>query len=344
MTKQFASRGALLFALSAGTLVVLAASIRFGAIDFSVPAIWHALASLFPGQPAPTLDQRIFLELRLPRAVLCLLVGASLGVGGTLMQALFRNPIVEPGLVGTSSGAAFGSALFFVLGGALGLGTSLWSLPFAACLGGILSTYLVFLLARSREDGRASIVMLLLTGLAVNALFMSAIGFLSYIARDPQARSITFWSLGTLSGASWRSVQVVAVSTIGGTLVALRYAKQLNALMIGEEEATYLGVNVNRLKWIILSVNVVIVAVATAFTGVISFVGLIVPHILRMMRGADNGFLIVGSALTGAMLLSLADLIARLSLRPAELPIGIVTSAVGVPVFLFLLRHRQYVF
>jgi iron complex transport system permease protein len=327
-----------------GTLLVLAASIRYGAIDFSIPAIWRALVSLLPGQPAQTLDQRIFLELRLPRAVLCLLVGASLGVGGTLMQALFRNPIVEPGLVGTSSGAAFGSALFFVLGGVFNLGASLWSLPIAACLGGVISTYLVFMLARSREDGRSSIVMLLLTGLAVNALFMSAIGFLSYIARDPQARSITFWSLGTLSGASWRAVEVVAVSTIGGTLVALRYAKQLNALMIGEEEATYLGVNVNRLKWIILSVNVVIVAVATAFTGVISFVGLIVPHILRMMRGADNRFLIVGSALTGAMLLSLADLIARLSLRPAELPIGIVTSAVGVPVFLFLLRRRQYVF
>ncbi|MDQ3918319.1 MAG: iron ABC transporter permease, partial [Acidobacteriota bacterium] len=270
--------------------------------------------------------------------------GASLGVGGALMQALFRNPIVEPGLVGTSSGAAFGSALFFVLGGVLRVGAGLWSLPVAACLGGVVSTYLVFLLARSREDGRASIVMLLLTGLAVNALFMSAIGFLSYIARDPQARSITFWSLGTLSGASWKAVEVVAVSTVGGTLVALRYAKQLNALMIGEEEATYLGVNVNRLKWIILSVNVVIVAVATAFTGVISFVGLIVPHILRMLGGADNRYLIVGSALMGATLLSLADLIARLSLRPAELPIGIVTSAVGVPVFLSLLRRRQYVF
>jgi len=344
VTKQTASRRALLFALTFATLLALAASVRYGAIDFSVNAIGRALASLLPGQPEPTLDQRIFLELRLPRAVLCLLVGASLGVGGALMQALFRNPIVEPGLVGTSSGAAFGSALFFVLGGVFQISTSLWSLPLAACLGGVLSTYLVFLLARSREDGRASIVMLLLTGLAVNALFMSAIGFLSYIARDPQARSITFWSLGTLSGASWRAVEVVAVSTVGGTLVALRYAKQLNALMIGEEEATYLGVNVNRLKWIILSVNVVVVAVATAFTGVISFVGLVVPHILRMMRGADNRFLIVGSALTGATLLSLADLIARLSLRPAELPIGIVTSAVGVPVFLFLLRRRQYVF
>lgn len=344
MTKQVGTRGALLFALALAMLLVLAASIRYGAVDFSTHAIGRALATLLPGRPEPTLDQRIFLELRMPRAVLCLLVGASLGVGGALMQALFRNPIVEPGLVGTSSGAAFGSALFFVLGGAFGLGDSIWALPAAACVGGVVSTYLVFLLARSREDGRASIVMLLLTGLAVNALFMSAIGFLSYIARDPQARSITFWSLGTLSGANWRAVQVVAASTVGGTLVALRYAKQLNALMLGEEEATYLGVNVNRLKWVILSVNVVVVAVATAFTGVISFVGLVVPHILRMMRGADNRFLIVGSALAGATLLSLADLIARLSLRPAELPIGIVTSAVGVPVFLLLLRRRQYVF
>ncbi len=344
MIRHPGRRRALLFALTLAMLLVLAASIRYGAIDFSIPAIGRALASLLPGQPEPTLEQRIFLELRLPRAILCLLVGASLGVGGTLMQALFRNPIVEPGLVGTSSGAAFGSALFFVLGGVLNFGASLWSLPIAACIGGITSTYLVFMLARSREDGRASIVMLLLTGLAVNALFMSAIGFLSYIARDPQARSITFWSLGTLSGASWSAVRIVAVSTIAGTFIALRYAKQLNALMIGEEEATYLGVNVNRLKWIILSVNVVIVAVATAFTGVISFVGLVVPHILRMIHGADNRFLIIGSALTGATLLSLADLIARLSLRPAELPIGIVTSAVGVPVFILLLRRRQYVF
>lgn len=343
MTKRHGTRRGILFALALVTLLVLAASIRYGAMDFSISGIGQALATLLPGNPEPNLEQRIFLELRLPRALLCLLVGASLGVGGTLMQALFRNPIVEPGLVGTSSGAAFGSALFFVLGGMLH-GASLWSLPIAACVGGVVSTYLVFLLARANEDGRASIVMLLLTGLAVNALFMSAIGFLSYLARDPQARSITFWSLGTLSGASWKAVQIVTISTVVGSAVALRYAKQLNALMIGEEEATYLGVNVNRLKWIILSVNVVIVAIATAFTGVISFVGLVVPHILRMLGGADNRFLIIGSALTGAILLSLADLIARLSLRPAELPIGIVTSAVGVPVFIFLLRRRRYAF
>ena len=344
MTQRSRSPQVVLAALAVVTVLVLVASIRYGAIDFSVTEIGRALTSFLPGHPEPTLNQRIFLELRFPRAILCLLVGASLGVGGTLMQALFRNPIVEPGLVGTSSGAAFGSALFFVLGGVLHIGTSLWSLPVAACIGGVISTYLVFLLARSREDGRASIVMLLLTGLAVNALFMSGIGFLSYIARDPQARSITFWSLGTLSGANWKAVAVVTVSTIAGTVIALRYAKALNALMIGEEEATYLGVNVNRLKWLILSVNVLIVAVATAFTGVISFVGLIVPHILRMIGGADNRFLILGSALMGATFLTLADLMARLVVRPAELPIGILTSAVGVPVFIFLLRRRQYIF
>jgi iron complex transport system permease protein len=344
MIKKSGIRSGLFLLLALAALLVTAASIRFGAMDFSIADIGQALASLFPGQSEPTLNQRIFLELRVPRAIFCLLVGASLGVGGTLMQALFRNPIVEPGLIGTSSGAAFGSALFFVLGSVLNLPNGVWSLPVAACLGGILSTYLVFILARSKEDGRASIVMLLLTGLAVNALFMSAIGFLSYIARDPQARSITFWSLGTLSGASWSAVRIVAVSTIGGTLLALRYAKHLNALMIGEEEAAYLGVNVTRLKWIILSINIVIVAVATAFTGVIGFVGLIVPHILRMMGGADNRFLIIGSALMGATLLSLADLVARLVLRPAELPIGIVTSAVGVPIFLFLLRRSRYIF
>jgi iron complex transport system permease protein len=334
----------LLPGLAGLALVALAASIRYGAIDFSIADITSAITSLFPGGGEATLDQRIFLELRLPRAILCMLVGGALGVGGTLMQALFRNPIVEPGLVGTSSGAAFGSALFFVVGGVLNINSTILSLPVAACIGGIASTYLVFLLAKPREEGRSSIVMLLLTGLAINALFMSGIGFLSYIARDPQARSITFWSLGTLSGASWTAVKVVAVTTIGGTLAALRYAKQLNALMIGEEEATYLGVNVSRLKWIILSINVVIVAVATAFTGVISFVGLVVPHILRMLGGADNRYLILASALTGATLLSIADLIARLALRPAELPIGIVTSAVGVPVFLTLLRRRGYIF
>ena len=325
-------------------LLTLAASIRFGAIDFSINEMVSAVSGTLSGSSDLTLDQRIFMQLRLPRAILGLLVGACLGVGGTLMQALFRNPIVEPGLVGTSSGAAFGAALFYVFGAMLKINLGPWTLPFAACAGGVLSTYLVFTLAQTKNEGRSSIMLLLLTGLAINALFMSGIGCLSYIARDPQARSIIYWNLGTISGADWRSVVVVGLATTIGTVAALFYAKPLNALMIGEEEAIALGVNVGRLKWIVLTINVLMVAVATAFTGVISFVGLIVPHILRIIRGPDNRFLITGSALLGGTLLSLADLIARVSLRPAELPIGIVTSVVGVPVFLSLLRQRQYLF
>jgi iron complex transport system permease protein len=323
-------------------LATMLASIGFGAIDFSFHQMTAAVAGKLSGAADMPLDQRIFVQLRLPRAILCLLVGASLGVGGTLMQGLFRNPIVEPGLVGTSSGAAFGAALFYVFGALLKLNLGGWALPLAACAGGVLSTYLVFALASTKREARTSILLLLLTGLAINALFMSAIGFLSYVARDPQARSIIYWNLGTMSGATWGSVFIVGIATIGGLFGAILCGKSLNALMIGEDEATALGVNVKRLKWTVLTINVLMVAVATAFTGVISFVGLIVPHILRVLRGPDNRFLILGSALLGGILLSVADLVARLVLRPAELPIGIVTSVVGVPVFLLLLRQRQY--
>ena len=323
-------------------IVTTVASIRYGAIDFSSHDMAAAVSGKLAGSNDLTLDQRIFIQLRVPRAILCLLVGACLGVGGTLMQALFRNPIVEPGLVGTSSGAAFGAALFYVFGALLKLNLGGWTLPLAACAGGVVSTYIVFALAHTKHEGRSSILRLLLTGLAINALFMSGIGFLSYVARDPQARSIIYWNLGTLSGADWNAVLVVGAATVLGLVPAIAYAKPLNALMIGEEEAVALGVSVVRLKWIILTINVMMVAVATAFTGVISFVGLIVPHILRILRGPDNRFLILGSALLGGTLLSVADLIARVSLRPAELPIGIVTAVVGVPIFVSLLRTREY--
>lgn len=333
-----------LLLLLAGMLLTTAASIGFGAIDFSARDMATAAAHTLSGAGDLTLNQRIFMQLRVPRAILCLLVGACLGVGGTLMQGLFRNPIVEPGLVGTSSGAAFGAALFYVFGASLKVTLGQWTLPAAACAGGILATYLVFALAQTGNEGRSSIMLLLLSGLAINALFLSGIGFLSYVARDPQARSIVYWNLGTISGASWNSVDVVGCATAVGTAAAALCAKPLNALMLGEDEAAALGVNIGRLKWRVLTINVLMVAVATAFTGVISFVGLIVPHILRILRGSDNRFLITGSALLGGTLLSLADLIARMCLRPAELPIGIVTSVVGVPVFLILLRRRQYLF
>ena len=323
---------------------VTLASIRWGAVPISLSDMFAALRSTLTGAGAASLDQRIFIEIRLPRALLTMFVGSSLAVGGALMQALFRNPIVEPGLIGTSSGAAFGAALYFVLGASLKVHTGPYTLPIAACIGGALATWLVFRLSGAHVTGKSSVVALLLTGIAVNALFMSGVGFLSYMARDPQARSITFWNLGTLSGASWSSVVIVGLTTVFGIIGSLRYAQPLNALMLGEDEAGYLGVRVQRLKYAVLAVNVMMVAVATAFVGVIAFVGLIVPHLLRMLRGADNRFLIAGGALAGGIVLGIADIVARLVLAPAELPIGVVTSVVGVPVFLVLLRRRSYFF
>jgi iron complex transport system permease protein len=324
--------------------VVVLLSMRYGAVNLSLDEIVSGLNKWIHNSDELTLNERIFIGIRLPRVILTIFVGAALAVGGVLMQALFRNPIVEPGLVGTSSGAAFGAALYFVLGTVLKFNAGEWTLPLAACAGGIVSTALVFMLSQSNQTGKSSIVALLLTGIAINALFMSGVGFLSYIARDPQARSITFWNLGTLSGANWNSVLITGTTTILCIAIALQFAKDLNALMIGEEEAQYLGVNIRRLKFYILSLNVLMIAVATAFVGVISFVGLIVPHLLRMLHGSDNRHLIRNSALLGGVLLSFADLLARLMLKPAELPIGIVTSVIGVPVFIILLRRKNYFF
>src|SRR5215471_2874337 len=340
--RSFSPYAGIVPVLAIALLVIAVFSIRLGAVTVQFADMASALIKRFEAPNSLNITERIFMEIRLPRALACILVGASLAIGGVLMQALFRNPIVEPGLVGTSSGAAFGASLYFVLGSVLKFHAGEWTLPIAACLGGAAATALVFLISETASPNRESTTSLLLIGIAINALFLSGVGFLSYIARDPQARSITFWSLGTLSGANWRSVALVAAAIGIGTLIALRHARSLNALMMGEDEALYLGVDVARLKLTIIAVNVVIVAVATSFTGVISFVGLIVPHLLRLMRGSDNRFLLVGALFLGAIVLTAADIVARVALRPAELPIGIVTSAVGAPVFIALLRSRAY--
>lgn len=325
-------------------LASLLASACLGAIDISIDEIAGAFSKLFHQGNDYTLHERIFLEIRLPRVLFCLLAGAALAVGGVLLQALFRNPIIEPGLIGTSSGAAFGAALYFVAGATFHFNAGVWMLPLAACAGAMLATFMVLALSGGGEDSRTGIVTLLLMGIAINALFLSGTGFLSYIARDPQARSITFWNLGTLSGASWESVLIVAVVVTLCCWRALACAAKLNLLMLGEEEAQLSGVNVRRLKMEVMIVNVIMIAVVTAFTGVISFVGLVVPHFLRIWKGADNRYLVAAGALAGAVLLTTADIAARLLLRPAELPIGIVTSFAGVPVLIFLLKKKKYYF
>lgn len=318
-------------------------SIAWGAVSISVEEMISAGSHLL-SQESLNLTERIFLEIRLPRAILSLLVGAILAVGGVLLQALFRNPIIEPGLIGTSSGAALGAAIYFVFGASLPRVLGDWLLPFCACCGAVLSTSLVVLLAQQTVNHgvkRTTALHLLLTGIAINALCLSGVGFLSYIARDPQARSISFWNMGALSGANWTNVAIVGSACTIGLLISLRFAKDLNALVLGEDDAAFLGVDVHKLKCLVLGTNVLMIAIATSFVGVIAFVGLIVPHILRISKESDHRFLISHAAVLGAIVLVLADLVARILVKPAELPIGVVTSLVGAPLFLLLLRRNR---
>lgn len=323
-------------------IVSLIVSARVGAVNLSYEKIFAFIGKAFGFNVHTSfthIEEQVFLQIRLPRVILCAFVGATLSVSGALMQALFRNPIVEPGLVGTSSGAAFGAAFVFVMGKSIAgpyadiLGPYL--LPLFAFLGGFLSTIIVYKL--SNVFGKTNVSTMILAGIAMNALANGGTGFFSYIARDPQARSITFWNLGTLSGADWNGVILVGISTLAGILLCLRYSKGLNALLLGEEEAGYLGVNTERLKRNVILLNTFMVAMATSLVGVIAFLGLIVPHILRMLKSSDNRFLIIGSALLGAILLNLADMVARILVAPSEFPIGIITAFVGAPVFLYML-------
>lgn len=322
-------------------VLVMMAAISFGAVTILPSDMGSAFWHLLQGTKSNSIYENLFLQLRLPRVLLCAITGAILSVSGVLMQGLFRNPIVEPGLVGTSSGAALGASIVFVLAPKFNpafkamMGPAL--LPLVAFGGALLATYIVYSLAKNAK--RISILSLLLIGIAINAVCLSGTGFMSYIARDPQARSITFWNLGTFQGASWDQVLIVGTVALIIFIIALRYAKQLNALLLGEEEALYLGVDPDKLKRIIMLLNTAMVAVATAFVGVISFMGLIVPHLLRLMIGSDNKRLLPASMLLGAALLTLADMCARLLLAPAELPIGIITSLVGAPVFIILLKR-----
>ncbi len=320
--------------------IVLLCAIAFGAVAILPSDMFAAIKHFFQGKNPANIYEGVFIQLRLPRVLLCTITGAILSVSGVLMQGLFRNPIVEPGLVGTSAGAALGASLIFVMANKINPAIKSFAgpflLPIAAFLGALAATYTVYSLARNTK--RVSIMSLLLIGIAVNAICLSGTGFMSYIARDPQARSITFWNLGTFSGASWLQVFIVGTIATIIFILSLRYSKQLNALLLGEEEATYLGVDADKLKRRILLLNTAMVSVATAFVGVISFMGLIVPHVLRLLIGSDNKKLLPASMLLGATLLTLADMCARLVLAPAEVPIGIITSLVGAPIFIILLK------
>jgi iron complex transport system permease protein len=329
-------------------LLVLAAlaSAGIGAFSFT-PGEMARYTAQGLGWAAPTdadaLARNVFLGLRLPRVAISALCGAVLGVSGTLMQGLFRNPIVEPGLAGTSAGAALGASLVFVFGTGTALSFTaplgIFAVPVLAFAGALAATMLVYRL--SSAFGKVNVYTLLLAGIAVNALCGAGTGFLSYVARDPQARNITFWSLGTFTTADWRAVALVGAAFALCFALALRHGKALNALMLGEDEAAYLGTDPRRLVFRLIVINTLMVSVATAMVGVIAFVGLVVPHVLRMLKSADYAFLLPASALLGALAMELADVLARVVIPPAELPIGILTAVAGAPVFLWILVRQQ---
>ena len=335
-----------LIAMLAVLLVVVALfSLTAGA---SQASSWSVLKSLFSSQVDPNdlaaqRDHIIIFDIRLPRIVLGILIGASLAVSGAVMQGLFRNPLADPGLVGVSSGASLGAIMIIVLGGTflapvlsvLGM----YTLPLAAFIGGLATTLILYRVATRR--GRTSIATMLLAGIALGAMSGAFSGVLVYIADDRQLRDLTFWGMGSLAGATWIKI-LTAGPIIALTLVAAPFlARGLNALALGESTANHLGLPIQRIK----NTAIVLVAAATgasvAVSGGIGFVGIVVPHLLRLSIGPDHRYLLPASALLGASMLLLADAVSRTVVAPAEIPIGIVTAFVGAPFFLWILLRRR---
>ncbi|MGK2965746.1 MAG: FecCD family ABC transporter permease [Tepidiformaceae bacterium] len=330
-------------ALFIGLTVLLAISavVAAGYGAYSIPpaeilgSIAHRIGVDIGPVPAGLGDDVLW-EIRFPRVVLAILVGASLGCAGAAMQGTFSNPLAEPGIVGVSSGAVVGAAAQIVIGFSFA-GT--WSITFAAFIGGLVTVLAVYL--ASRSDGRTEVVTLVLTGIAVNALAGAIIGLLTFYSDDAELRSITFWTLGSLAQATWPKVSVVLPVAAAGIVMAMLYARQLDLLALGERPARHLGVDVERLRVAMLVIVAVLTAAAVAVSGIILFVGLVIPHVVRMLSGPGHRVLLPASALAGAIVLVVADLAARSIASPAEVPLGVLTSLVGSPFFLWQLRRTR---
>lgn len=281
-------------------------------------------------------------QIRLPRTLLGLAVGAVLALSGVAMQGLFRNPLADPGLVGVAAGAAVGAAVAIVGGawfGGMPDAFAPYLLSFCAFVGGLGVTALVYRLGR--RDGQTNVATMLLAGVAMTALGGAVVGLFSYLADDATLRTLTFWNLGSLNGASYERLWPLLLVTAAVAVWLPRRAKALNALLLGESEARHLGVDVERLKRELVFCTALGVGAAVAAAGLIGFIGLVVPHLVRLLAGPDHRVVLPASLLAGGVLMLFADLAARLLLAPAELPIGIVTAFIGAPFFLFLLMRGR---
>jgi iron complex transport system permease protein len=326
--------------LAAALLLTAVLSLSHGASGVS---LWSVLDALATGQPLTARDSIILWDIRLPRMLTGVLVGASLAVGGAVMQGLFRNPLADPGLVGVGAGAGLGAVLAIVLGGLapawIIAAAGYHLVPVAAFVGGWASTLILYRV--STRAGRTSVATMLLAGIALGALSGAATGILVYIADDRQLRDLTFWGLGSLGGASWPKL-AAAGPVMGLALLAAPFlARGLNGLALGEAAAHHIGLPVQRVKSVAILTVAGATGAAVAVSGGIGFIGIVVPHLLRLATGPDHRFLLINAGLLGAILLLLADLVARSIIAPAELPIGIVTAILGAPVFLWILLRRR---
>jgi iron complex transport system permease protein len=320
--------------------VCILAGLANGAVNLTTGQIFSGLSSTLTGNAQ---DQAALIigQIRLPRVLLAALMGAILGMSGAAMQGLFRNPLADPSLIGVTAGASLGAALVIVLGGSLLQGyTALTAVSIGAFAGGAVAVVFVYRLATSSNG--TSVATMLLAGIAITALAGALGSLLEFYADNAMLRRISLWKMGGMDGANYPRLLLATV--VGGTLLLAlpRYASALNALLLGESEARHLGVNVNSAKIALITWVAVGVGTSVALVGTIAFVGLVVPHIVRMLVGPDHQVLLPASALAGAILLVVADTLSRIVMAPTELPVGIITAIVGVPFFISLLRQRHH--
>ena len=312
-------------------ILVLTLIIAFsnGSFDFS-------FLSLLKGE-TNSIENTIFFEIRIPRVILACLVGTSLAISGACLQGLFRNPLADPGLIGVSAGAALGASIIIVFGSTIfsKFILSTFLLPLAACFGSGVVIFLLFLLTKG--FGYQGITYMLLVGIAINAIASVGIGILTFISTESELRGLTFWTMGSFGGITWPLLIPAILIIITSLIFLIPVLRDLDILQLGESEANSLGVDVQRLKYRIIFTSAATVGASVALSGMIGFVGLVVPHLVRLIAGVNHSYVIIGSALIGSSLMIFADLLARTLIQPAELPVGLITSAIGSPFFLWLI-------
>jgi len=329
-----------------GLLIAVAFSLGLGAVKIPVGDVILILLKklrFYTGRQLDPQYEGVISIVRLPRVLLGVMVGAALGVSGAAIQGIFRNALAEPGLIGISSGASLMAVLIIALEVPVLAGLSkvlgYYLIAFGAFAGAALAAWIVYQYAKS--EGKASIATMLLAGIAINAMAGALTGLVTYMADEQQLRTITFWMLGSLGGATWDKV-VSLVPFVLIPLVLLPFlSKGLNAFSLGEREADQLGMRTDKIKLQVVLLSTMAVGSSVAVSGIIGFVGLLVPHMVRLIGGMDNHYVLPASAISGALMLTLADMLSRTLIAPIELPIGVITALLGTPVFLYILKRDQ---